>query len=126
MVGPLMAGLKSQSIPNPQTPPVRKDQDMSTLLDLQRIRRSLEISLEAGHIGDTDPVTGHVLHAMAGAVKQLIAGSDGAAALQFLQGAIAPPPTPQQPGTPPVQPGPAISPQPPQAATPQPMPGGPG
>ena len=121
MVGQLMAGLRSQSIPNPQTPQVRKDQDMSALLDLQRIRRSVEISLEAGHIGDTDPLIGHLLHAIAGAVKQLIAGSDGMAAVQFLQGAVAPPPAPS-PGTPGVQPGPAISP-PPAAPGPQgPMP----
>jgi len=111
----LLSALKAVSPPvNPGTDNVRVDNEMTTVLDYQRIRASIERALDSVD----DPFVTAALKAMHGATMQMLLGLDGQSIYQFLQNAVgaqsnpqlAPPPPPPM-GPPPMNPN--IAPAPP-------------
>lgn len=113
---------------NPGTPKVREDHNTSMLLDVQRIRISLERAME----NEEDGAMTTAYKAMHGAIMQRLLGMDGTSVLTYLQqaasstggagmmgGAPAPSPTPapaaaMQGPMPPQGGGPGMSPSLPQ------------
>lgn len=82
----LVGALRSQSAPgNPKTPnpDERRDPSEKRILDLQRIRRSLEIAMEPDHLADGDPLKA-LLSVMHGAITRLRDGVDTAAVVQTM------------------------------------------
>ena len=108
----LQKGVASISpAPNPQTPKIRADQNMDAILDVQRIRISIERAME----NEEDGTMQQVYKAMHGAIMQRLLGMDGHSVQAYLQQASG-----QPGGMMGGAPGPSPMPQPAAA-----MPGGP-
>jgi hypothetical protein len=83
--GSLVSALAAVSPPpNPGTQNVRTDPEMTTILDYQRIRASVQRALDNA----ADPFITQALHAMHGTAMQLLLGMDGQSVLQYLQHAV--------------------------------------
>lgn len=124
----LASALRSQSAPvNPKTPDQRVDPSEKRILDLQRIRRSLEIAIEPDHLDQSDPLFGF-LSALHGAITRLRDGAEISVVVQSLSQSLAPQmqmsPTPIVPAAAGLSPGPAATAGPPPGPVSPPIPGG--
>lgn len=96
----LASSLRAASPPiNPQTPNDRSDPQEQLLIAYQRIRWSTDEALK--HVGDDNPITQALLHAVHSAATKLLAGIDPQQVVQMmvvaLQGAHTVP-SPNMPG----------------------------